>query len=383
MNYMHVNQIFKNYIERFEIINNAKNREYYKWQIAKRFHNEMDAALKAPDSELAGKLYELKKLTSNLIDNYTQPFLGLAKLAEKEPESVRQMFLFLYGKNAGSINERQNRIQTFLKKSHELQNKYYPDSYLYKNDMHSVTGYLFLYDPDNNYIFKATHALSFADCVEFYDDWGVGDTVKLSTYYRMCDELVEIIKSNKELMDTDASRFSDEWREEDPRSLYEDPEKHILAFDLIYCCSTYGLFDGITFTKINTKERHLIQERKMKAQLMAKNLNNARIKTKKLQEAKEFLDSIYTEETEIQHKIYGTGVIRNVNGTQILVEFSGNMIRSLGKYISAVNDIIVANKSGYKEKMDLYCDFLKKEELIKAQLINAEREFAPYAEYFD
>lgn len=29
----------------------------------------------------------------------------------------------------------------------------------------------------------------FADCIEFYDDFGMGDHVKLKTYYRMCDEL--------------------------------------------------------------------------------------------------------------------------------------------------------------------------------------------------
>lgn len=71
--------------------------------------------------------------------------------------------------------------------------------------------YLFLYDPDHNYIYKATHALAFADCVEFYDDWGWGDSVRLDVYYRMCDQLVKAAKADKDLMAADARRFLGEW----------------------------------------------------------------------------------------------------------------------------------------------------------------------------
>ena len=163
MNSNHIQQIFTNYIKKFEEINNSKHREYFKWQIVKRFREEMNAALEAPSSDFPEKLNEVKKLSLNLIDSYTQPFQGLVKCAEKEPETVRQMFQILYSDEGGNLKQRQKRIDDFLTKSHELRDKYYPDSYLYKDDMHSVTGYLFLYDPDHNYLFKASHALKFAD----------------------------------------------------------------------------------------------------------------------------------------------------------------------------------------------------------------------------
>ena len=187
MNNNHVQQIFAHYIDKFEYINNPTHQEYYKWQIAKRFRDEMDVALAAPTEEFPSKLYEVKKLTSNLIDSYTQPFHGLVKFAEQEPETVRNMFKMLFSDDGGDLENRQERVQAFLSQSHALRDKYYPDSYLYKEDMHSVTGYLFLYDPDHNYIYKATHARDFADCIEFYDDWGYGTDVKLAIYYRMCD----------------------------------------------------------------------------------------------------------------------------------------------------------------------------------------------------
>ena len=42
MNSNHLQQIFTNYIERFEELNNPVHREYYKWQIAKKFHEKGD-----------------------------------------------------------------------------------------------------------------------------------------------------------------------------------------------------------------------------------------------------------------------------------------------------------------------------------------------------
>lgn len=98
-----------------------------------------------------------------------------------------------------------------------------------------------------------------ADCVEFYDDWGWGDSVKLDVYYRMCDQLVKAAKADKDLMAVDARRFLGEWGQNSD-SLYPDPEKHILAFDLIYCCSTYGLFKGITFERPKTKDRQMMNQ---------------------------------------------------------------------------------------------------------------------------
>ena len=137
----------------------------------KKFRPMMEEALESTDSEISAKLYEIKKMTSNLVDNYTQPFHGLVKFAEQEPDTVRQMFLELFAASAEGMEQKQAAVSEFLEKCHELLDRYFPGSYLYKNDMHSVTTYLFLYDPDHNYIFKSSHALIFADCIEFYDDW--------------------------------------------------------------------------------------------------------------------------------------------------------------------------------------------------------------------
>ena len=382
MNHNHVLQIFANYINKFELINNHESSEYYKWQIAKRFHDEMDAVLEAPAEEFPVKLYELKKLTFNLIDSYTQPFYGLVKFAEQEPETVREMFRNLFRGDFDDILGRQKRAEEFLIKSHALHDKYYPDSYLYKDDMHSVTGYLFLYDPDHNYIFKATHALRFADCVEFYDDWGSGDTVKLDVYYRMCDELVAMIKTNKELLATDASRFENGWGE-DPDTFYPDPEKHILAFDLIYCCSTYELFDGITFTRPKSKERQLIQEKKEKAVQLSEKLKEAQRRLQELKEAVEYVNSVYTLGATVQHMRYGEGIVKKNTGTSLTVDFSEDGEKQFGTFVASANGIISSDISGYPEKIARYKEFLLNERSIRERIIYVEKELAPYTEFLE
>ena len=382
MNSNHLQQIFSHYIDRFEELNNKEHCEYYKWQVINRFHTDMDAVLSSSDEEFPAKLYELKKLTANLIDNYTQPFYGLVKFAEEEPQTVRDMFKNLLQDDGGDIDARQKRVQEFLKKSHALREKYYPDSYLYKDDMHSVTGYLFLYDPDHNYIFKATHAQIFADCIEFYDEWGSGDDVNLSVYYRMCDQVVDAIKESKELLATDASRFEIS-KLENEEELYADPMKHILAFDLIYCCSTYGLFDGITFARPKSKERQLMQERKEKAMRLSATLEEARAKAKELEEAKKYINSVLTVGVVVHHGKYGDGTVKSNGGTSVVVAFPEVGEKQFGTVIAMANGIIKPEVPGYIEKIKVYKDVLKKEGSIISGLSFAEKEFAPYSEYLE
>ena len=370
MNSEHVQQIFEHYIDQFETINNDEHREYYKWEIAQFFHDEMDAVLTSPSSEFSAKLYELRKKTFNLIDSYTQPFYGLVRFAEKEPETVRQMFLDLYDTG----NDRQSQVEAFLAKSHELRDKYYAGSYLYKDDIHSVTGYLFLYDPDHNYIFKATHAQRFANCVEFYDDWGYGDTVNLNVYYKMCDQLLDHIKASKELLTTDASRFS-------LGSLYPDTEKHILAFDLIYCCSTYNLFHGITFERPNLKEWQLIQERKIKAKMLFEELEEVKTKVQILEEAKEYVNSVLVAGATVYHRLYEEGTVKENDGNNIIVDFPEYGNKKLGTSVSIGKGILTVDND--TERIDAYRDLLKDESKIRDRLVNAEKAFAEYSENFD
>ena len=123
MNTRNLDQIFDNYINKFEYINGSDHQEYYKWEIAKAFKPMMDIALASPDKEFPERLMDVKGLTFNLIDSYTQPFYGLVKFAEEEPETVRAMFRDLYSGDENDLGDKQERARAFLERSHSIKRK--------------------------------------------------------------------------------------------------------------------------------------------------------------------------------------------------------------------------------------------------------------------
>ena len=168
MNKTNLQSIFKKYIDNFEILNNEKNDETYKWEIAQEFQNfDVDA------EDFVEMLAHMWKVSANLIDSSQQlPFYALVDYARKEPETVREMFRKLFAEEHLDNEAKQTVIDEFIASSEMLRKKYYPDSHLYMNNQRSVMMLLFLRYPESNYGYKASQAKSFADCIEFYEDWG-------------------------------------------------------------------------------------------------------------------------------------------------------------------------------------------------------------------
>ena len=206
MNRKNLNQIFDAYIQKFEVLNDSHNNENYKWSAIVEFQKAFD--LSVSDDALSGMLKEAKIASENLIDSYTQPFHGLVELAkpERAPDAVRAILTALLEDDGGDLVTRQEKIDTFLTECDQLVESYFPGSHLYKNDQRSAMAYLFLNDPDNHYLYKATEAKYLADCVGFYDDWGTMVNFKLDVFHRFCDELIEEIKATPALVATHQSR---------------------------------------------------------------------------------------------------------------------------------------------------------------------------------
>lgn len=375
MNLQNLQEILDHYIGFFPESNGPAHMEYYKWQIILRFRPMMDDALSATDAELPVKLYAVKKLTKNVIDNFTQPLNGLVEFSKKEPGTVRTMFSELFQSSESDVKQKQNTIQRFLDKSHQLREKYFPDSYLYNDDLHSVTGYLFLYDPDHNYLYKATHCRKFADCIEFYDDWGSGENVKLDVFFRMCDKTLEEIKNSDELIATANSRFKI-----DPEHMHPDTEKHILLFDIIYCCSTYDLFDGIRYVEPKSSERQLIRARREKAVELKQALDEAKRIVSELDEVQNMLYEAVTVGKNIVHKSFGPGTITEINNGRFIVDFERAGIKELGINTCVANNLITMNGMTLTtEQVALLKDAGK----IRSAVSYAEKALAPYLEFLN
>ena len=378
MNIAHLNQIIDHYLARFEELNDSVHMEYYKWQIAFRFKKLMDDALEASAEAFPKKLYEVKKLTENIIESHTQPFNGLVEFSRKEPETVRQMFRDLFSVSEESAAEKQKAIRCFLDKSIALCDKHFPGSHLYKNTLHSVTGYLFLYDPEQNYLYKPVHCREFADCIEIYDDWGSGADTKLPVFFRMCDEVLSQIKTNGPLMEANAGRYSI-----DPKGMHPDREKHILLFDLMYCCTAYGLFNGISYVTPKTGERKLMQERKEKAAELADALDEAKKRLAELNDAKAWLSRTIQPNVKIHHKAFGEGTIIQASESSMTVHFKSVGQKTLGPIACVANGLIRFDDEEMQSTALKYKDILRQDEQIRTAVKWAEKELAPYAEYLN
>lgn len=385
MNEDHLQQIFENYINRFEEFNSEdrkKPSEYYKWEITISFKKIMDRALNGKAEDFASELDEIKRATSDFIDNKNKwPLAGMRRVAEKKGGAIQELFRALYAEDSDNLRERQNKIRKFLEQIHQLEEQE-GLSNQFRNDFHSVTTYLFLYDSDRNYVYKPTHAQAFQDCIDFYNDFGEGDNVNLEVYYQMCDDLVEAIKNNLAIQETDklrAKKFKGE--------AHPDTKKHILAYDIIYCASQYDLFRGITFVHRTTKERKVLFEKQEKAKALLVELKKAQEEKKKLDEAREAVDEAFCTGKNISYKNFGknapiqNGTIAKRNNNIVVINLEGENNKTVVLPDAVVNGYIWPQDEQEAAGLASSIELLKNRSMIKTNLETAEREFAPYNDY--
>lgn len=387
MNENNLKKAFENYITHFEEYNNAdrnKISEYYKWEIADWFKDAMDAALKGEPEQFADALKQIKNRTQDFIDNAsTWPLDGLRKIAETNGKEVQKMFYDLYAEDHGDLNLRQEKIENFLEESRRLREQY-GLSEQYKNNFHSVTKYLSLYDPANNYIYKPNAAKLFAKITEFGDDFGSGDHVKLKNYYRMCDQMVEEINKCPKLRELENIRSQKAGKE-----LYKDESQHILIYDIIYCVYRYNLIDGITLktqTAKELKDQKLIEEKQQKALELLEKLKNAQAQKKILDATMEKVEQYFGVGQKVTYKSFGkaaqaaVGTITKRGGDSVTVDFGNGNVKTVALIVPIVNGYIRPREVDENDLASVV-ETLKNKSKIEGNLSQAERDFAPYSDY--
>lgn len=375
MNRTNLQSIFKKYIDNFEILNNEKNDETYKWEIAQEFQNfNVDA------EDFAEMLAHMWKVSENLIDSSQQlPFYALVDYARKEPETVREMFRNLFAEERLDDEAKQKVIDEFIAESERLRKKYYPDSHLYMNNQRSVMMLLFLRYPESNYGYKASQAKSFADCIEFYEDWGPMTDFNLTVFSRMCEQLIEEIKKNEALMETHMSRF-----ENTDRKLHPDNNLHILTLDIIYSSQAYNFYGDMTFDTINAKSRKLYFERVAKAKELAEAVEKAKTDAALLDEAKAYIAASLSKGLTVTHRVFGEGVIEECTGTIIAVHFAKtDETKKLGLTVVIGNGLVSLPSEEMTQKIKDYIPVLNRETQIPGNLNRAIDELQPYLEYLE
>lgn len=382
MNRQRMQQIFANYIEKFEMINDAEHDENYKWRIANQFSELMN-----PDSPLfADGLKQAWKLSSNLIDSTNRYcFSALISCAEKEPDAVRMLFKALFADDGGDLQVRQNKILEFIEAANALTMRLHTTNGMFMNDQRSAMAYLFLYDPDHHYLYKSSEANNFVSCIEFYDDWGSGSGFRLEIYHRMCDALVEEIRQSPKLLSTHNSRFFDRSGER-LEDMHPDNNFHILAFDIIYGAPEfrYNFYKGIPYKTINAQARKLHEERTQKAAALLEEWQQAKAKADLLTEARAYFAEHIIAGATVKHRVYGEGQVTEANKSQITVYFPARDETKKFSLMSAFTGrFLTADISDLDEKIAKYQDVVKCESSIYPALERAESNLAPYREYLE
>lgn len=373
MNRKRLEQLFSNYIAKFEYINSPEINETYKWAVVEQYRSSFN--LEAPD--LASMLYKVLKISSNLIDStYQQPFYGLVSYAKEEPETVRDMFRALFADDGGDLSVRQGKICAFIQSSEELKEKYAPGSWRYTNDQRSVMAYLFFHSPEDNFLYKPTQAHEFADCVNFLDDWGSGANFKLDVYYRMCNELIAAMESVPALIQTHMSRY-----ENTEEQLYLDPAYHVLAFDMIYSSQIYNLYDGIQYSRPKGAEKKLYRERIEKAATLEKAYEQVYADVDRLEELRSVILSRLQPGAGIIHKVYGLGTIISLDGASVSIQFPTQTEPKKFLLLPSLGGGFLTTGTEDDLMIQANAKLLQMETSLDQRLKNAEAALGPYLQY--
>lgn len=238
MNYDNLHELINRYENDLERIYNAEHDELFKWRAMYVWRHEW---FKPEDafSSFADRFNAARKEFSLFIDNSRMhPSSGVIKLWEKDPACVESLFKDVLFADAGrSVSLTQNHMDSFLDEYEKLRQKYFPGNWSFKQDRHSASVYLAMNDPSFNYVFKSSEAMTMAKYVDLGFSIGAGMSFSLENYYRLCDQIVAALREHQSLLDKHFSYLGNGY--------YVDDSLHLLAFDLMYCCRTYGYYKGL------------------------------------------------------------------------------------------------------------------------------------------
>ena len=320
MNYENLHELINRYENDLDRIYNAKHDELFKWRAMYVWRQEWFKPAGAFDS-FADRFQASRKEFSLLIDNSRMhPNSGVIKLWEKEPESVEHLFNdVLFADSEGSASIAQDHMDGFVEGYEALRQKYYPGNWSYKQDRHSASVYLTMCDPSFHYIYKSTEALTMAKYVDFGFSIGSGRDFSLENYYRLGGEIVSALQEHGSLLDKHFSRLVDGY--------YEDRSLHPLAFDLMYCCRTYGYYQGLVAPttgktiKKGTRSRLTAEELAQKEKERLARIETLEQEIEALERSCDDCRDISLIGVQVTSKQYGVGTVIEQEINRISVQF--------------------------------------------------------------
>lgn len=198
--------------------------EMYKWRAVQCFQEHWN--LKSEN--FAEMLRNSLAQAHNLLDtNYAYPSKMIAYFAEKEPDTVREMFRQLLDSERDVVE----RIQTFEQRSDELLVKYkHKDSMKrhYQSDR-AIGTYLFFAQPSQYFLYQYEKLKDFLSETGMNVPCKMGDKQNVLTYQEVANRVLSCIQQDTELLNMIEAKLN-----ELDGTYYPDVEHHLLADDIIY-----------------------------------------------------------------------------------------------------------------------------------------------------
>lgn len=207
-------QIIEAYKLDFERVNAD---ERYKWEAIGHYKKIWD--IKAED--FAGMVSEAFKKSENLLaSGMYYPLRMVIGYAKEDPEAVRELFRVLYNEDL-SFSERYETFRAGFDKyiSGRWRNHY--------QDLRAISVYLTFEYPEKYFMYKYMMVKEFKKKIGYVESSAnKPDPEKYDNYIDFCNEILEYVKQDEELLELSRSRFDE--------SCYKDEALHILTHDIIY-----------------------------------------------------------------------------------------------------------------------------------------------------
>lgn len=316
MNNDKLNLIIDDYLDKFDITHDDRNDEFMKWRAAAVCQKSWN--IDAPD--FGAMFKRAMSETGVFIDtNTTQPTQGIYHICadHDQNEQVRASFKKLLSEDG---RETQAHMDEFIDEVNEIIAKFYPKSWKYPQDRKTVSDYVGMLRPDQDYFYKSSLVSNFTRYVEYGGDIGIGRTFKLKNYYKMCDEVISGINERDDLIDkvsTSLKAYAE--KRKNPRIVTVDPAYHILVFDIIYCSNVYGFFKTHPVSTVR-KDPNAEKRAELEKEILVNEEPLAALYSER--DSLNFPDMVGKH---IKHITYGEGIITDQKEDSITVDFAGTI----------------------------------------------------------
>lgn len=193
--------------------------EIYKWEYVDKFQKNWNIDA---DDFLSMIINSIS--SPHMLDSaHSYPFKMIKLFAEKEPETIRDMFRYLFNEE----EDLYKRITSFVEKSQELVDRYAPGNHHFQ-DPHAISVYLAYKYPDRYYIYKPSVGQSACD----YLGVNVKDKDKFISYINylsVCKKINNYIVNENEFISMVNNKLN---------GLNINDNYAMLTMDLVHYCGT-------------------------------------------------------------------------------------------------------------------------------------------------